>query len=77
MSSDHLFPKLYHCVKGSQYKEAIWLGKKALEGLSTRESGILKYPRQSITPSPDMLAPVKISVTWKVAHTGGYIEMEG
>lgn len=56
-------------MKGIQLKE------EALGGLRSRESGILKYPRQSITPSPDMLAPVKISVTWKVAHTGDCIEM--
>lgn len=28
-------------------------------------------------PSLDMLAPVKISVTWKVAHTGDSLKREG
>lgn len=53
------------------------LEREAIGGLLTRESGRLKYPRQSITPSLDMLAPVKISVTWKMAHTGDCIETGG
>lgn len=43
--------------------------KEAFRGLWTRERAILKYPRQSIRPSLDMFPPVKILVTWKVAHT--------
>lgn len=73
-SGKKTWPHVYTGVYGDN-SELCRKEKEAFRALCTRESAILKYPRQSIGPSLDMFPPVRIPVPRRAAHTGHCLVM--